>query len=206
MKRNHRWRKCVLFTIAILFILIGTYLFLLIFWPQVDHIKPRTDWNYPVAKTGSELTENRLYIPRLKLNLAYKAGDRSVLNNYIWHRYPERGNPEKGGNFILAGHRFEIGFTPGETRRKSPFYSLNQVERGDYVYADWNGKRYKYQVTRKYKAESTQVEIESSSEIAKMTLYTCTLKGEADGRDVLETKLIQVDVSPALEMEINNPA
>jgi sortase A len=178
----------------------GFYLLFLTKAPEVSPPTPQSKWNVPVETV--KITQDRLYLPRLKLNLTYKAGDVRVLNDNIWHRFPERGDPEKGGNFILAGHRFEIGFTPGETKRKSPFYHLNKVTEGDFIYADFKGKRYKYQVTRKYTVKPDQTEIEGPSEEAKMTLYTCTLKGEADGREVLEAKLIQEDVNPAEDLGI----
>lgn len=187
--------------LTILLLLAGLYLLLLVLWPQAEQVTPRRDWNHPVEQASIE--ENRLYLPRLKLNLEYKDGNESVLRDYIWHRFPERGDPEKGGNFILAGHRFEIGFTPGETRRRSPFYHLNRVQEGDSIYADYNGKRYKYQVTKKYTVQPNQVEIESPSEEAKMTVYTCTLRGQADGREVLEARLIESDIDPAAELEVH---
>ena len=160
-------------------------------------------WNQPVQQ--GMLHDQRLYIPRLQLNLPYAAGDESVLNDAVWHRYPERGDPEKGGNFILAGHRFVMGLTPGETRRKSPFYAINTVKVGDYLYVDFNGRRYQYEVTRHYEVKPTQVDIEAESVQPKMTLYTCTFGGETDGRDVLEAKLVQKDVDPTHPLVVNKP-
>jgi len=152
-------------------------------------------WNAPVVFSDGELTGDRLYIPRLKLNILYKAGDASVLDNAAWHRYPDRGNPQEGGNFIIAAHRFEIGLTPSETRRKSPFYKIDTLQLGDKIYADFQGKRYVYEVSRKYEVKANQTEIEDRSSDAKMTLYSCTLQGSADGREVVEAKRIG-EVSP----------
>ena len=179
----------------------GAYLLLLTTAPEIyNPPSPKSDWNVPVERI--KITEQRLYLPRLKLNLAYKSGDQRVLRDNIWHRFPERGDPEKGGNFILAGHRFEIGLTPRETKRRSPFYHLNQVVDGDFIFVDFNGKRYKYQVVRKYTVKPNQTEIEAASDTPKMTLYTCTLKGEADGREVIEAKQIEADVDPAEDLGI----
>jgi sortase A len=197
----HGWRHKVWVILPVLGIATGAYLLLLANAPRAYHPPtPQSEWNVPVEKV--KITQNRLYVPRLKLNLTYKAGDAGVLNDNIWWRFPERGDPEKGGNFILAGHRFEIGLTPNETKRKSPFYHLNKVEEGDLIYADFNGKRHKYEVTRKYTVKPNQTEIEAASKEAKMTLYTCTLKGEADGREVLEAKLIETDVNPSEDLDI----
>lgn len=199
-----KWRKIarrLLIVVTVLLMLAGLYLLLLVLSPEAEQVIPKQkEWNEPVEEVKIE--ENRLYLPRLQLNLKYKAGDASVLYDHIWHRYPERGDPEKGGNFILAGHRFEIGFTPAETKRRSPFYHLDKVQVGDYIYADFDHKRYKYQVTRKYTVKPTQIEIEAPSENPKMTLYTCTLGGEADGREVMEAKLVQSNIDPALDFAV----
>jgi sortase A len=108
-----------------------------------------------------------------------------VLDNGAWHRHPERGDPEKGGNFILAAHRFELGPTPSETQRKSPLYHIDKVEVDDDIQIDFNGKRYDYRVAERLAVKPTQTEIEAPSDVAKLTLYTCTLGGETDGREVL---------------------
>ena len=194
-KSSHRLRKLWLI-LPLAAMLAGVYLLLLVFAPAYNAPAPSTssqnNWNKPVPRT--ELTEQRLYIPRLSLNLLY-ADEQRALREGLWHRFPERGDPEDG-NFILAGHRFEIGLTPGETKRRSPLYHIDKIQAGDYIYADFNGKRYQYEVTRKYKVKPKQTEIEEPSSVAKMTLYTCTLKGEADGREVLEAKLIKDNVDP----------
>jgi sortase A len=96
-----------------------------------------------------------------------------------------------------------MGLTPGETRHKSPFYSINLVKVGDYVYVDFNGRRYQYEVVRHYEVKPTQISIEAPSSEPKMILYTCTLGGETDGRDVLEAKLVQKDVAPTADLKVS---
>lgn len=184
-------------------LLAGLYLLLLVYSPALNspRPKPQSQWSEPVSRERAKLTEQRLYIPRLSLNLVYD-DNQSILANGLWHRFPERGDPKQGGNFIVAGHRFEIGLTPGETRRKSPLYHINKIEAGDYMYVDFSGQRYQYEVTKKYTVKPNQIEIEAPSSNAKMTVYTCTFKGETDGREVLEAKLIAKDVDPAAELAI----
>lgn len=172
-----------------LLILLGGYLLILVVSPVYIPSQPGTGWNEPVK--APQVKDDRVYIPRLSLNLTYRAGDENVLNDGLWHRYADRGNPETGGNFILAGHRFELAPTPQETRRKSPLYHMDKIQVGDFIYADFNGKRYQYKVARNYSVRPTQTEIEAPSTVAKMTLYTCTLGGSTDGREVLEAKLIK---------------
>jgi sortase A len=182
----------------------GLYLLLLVMSPiNSPPPKPsKESWNEPVP-TAPNLHEQRVYIPRLSLNLLYAEGQAS-LNDGLWHRYPERGNPENGGNFILAGHRFELGLTPGETKRKSPLYHMDKMLVGDYIYADFNGKRYQYKVTTRYKVEPTQIEIEAPSNTAKMTLYSCTFKGQADGREVVEATLVAKSVDPKNDLALSS--
>jgi sortase A len=182
----------------------GLYLFLLVASPALSPPpKPsKTSWNEPVPAVPG-LHEQRVYIPQLSLNLLYADGQ-SALNDGLWHRYPGRGDPEKGGNFILAGHRFELGLTPGETKRKSPLYHLDKVAVGDYIYADFNGKRYQYKVTARYKVKPTQIEIEAPSNTAKMTLYSCTFKGSADGREVIEAMLVAKNVDPKIKLAVSS--
>jgi sortase A len=168
--------------------------------PHLDTLLPPTTWNTPVThKKEVKLTANRLYLPKLKLNLPYKAGDASVLNDNIWHRLPQRGDPKKGGNFILAGHRFELGFSPGETRYKSPFYQLDRIVVGDKIFVDFDGERYQYRVVRRFVVKPNDTSIENPSHIAKMTLYSCTLGGTWDGRDVVEAVVTKKNVNPTVE-------
>lgn len=178
----------------------GAYILILVLTPQVMMTPSTTDWNTPVKHSDEKLTENRLYIPKLKLNITYKDGGAEVLSSNAWHRYPERGDPGQGGNFILAAHRFELGLTPGEVRRKSPFYHLNLLEPGDKIYVDYEGKRYEYITTKRYSVKPTAIEIENPSIDPVMTLYTCTFKGQADGREVITATRTSIDVDPTKEL------
>ena len=194
------WKKLFLI-IPVLMCLTEIYLLVLILTPvYYPSPQPQKDWNEPVSKK-IEVTEQRIYIPRLSLNLKFDDTE-STLNDGLWHRYPSRGDPEKGGNFILAGHRFELAPTPAETRRKSPLYHIDKLEVGDYLYADFNGKRFQYEITKTFVVKPTQIEIEGPSNEAKLTLYTCTLGGENDGRNVVEAKILTSNVDPNLELKV----
>lgn len=107
-----------------------------------------------------------------------------------WHRNPENGNPKNGGNFVLSAHRFNLGMLPSQTRAKSPFYHIDLLKPGDQMYVDFEGIRYAYSVTKSYKVDRTAVEIEQRSSDSKMTLYSCDLRGEKAGREVVEAKPI----------------
>ncbi|MBP6880690.1 class E sortase [Candidatus Saccharibacteria bacterium] len=172
--------------ILALFLLgLGLYQLLLVISPKLNFID-RTD-NIK-AEIKKENGEDSIIIPKIGVNIAYKSGDANVLDDYAWHRYPERGDPVKGGNFIISAHRFKVGYSPGETRRRSPFYNIEQLQAGDKIYTRFNKKMYEYTITKRYQVKPTDVEIEGPSKKPKLTVYSCTLKGSADGRIVIEAE------------------
>jgi LPXTG-site transpeptidase (sortase) family protein len=199
-RRRSNW---IWITLASILLLAGLYLLLLILAPVYSTpAVPGKAWNEPVKKPV--LDEDRVYIPRLSLNMPFASGNAGVLDNALWHRYAQRGDPAKGGNFILAGHRFELAPTPQETRRKSPLYHIDKVQVGDYIYADFQGMRYQYRVTRNYSVKPTQTEIEAPSTTPKLTMYTCTLGGEWDGREVVEAMLTKEKVDPSEPLKVKS--
>jgi sortase A len=146
--------------------------------------------NHKLQKT-SEIKENRLYIPAIGVDVAIVEGNsEAVLEKGAWHRRPENGNPEKGGNFVLSAHRFQMGLTPQQTSAQSPFYHIDKLKEGDVIRVDYNEKRYTYEISRKYQVDRFAIAIENPSVDAKMTLYSCDLRGEQAGREVIEAKAI----------------
>lgn len=186
--------KRTLLALSLLPAAAGIYILLLVLPTTVysPSFSPATVAEVPPPEPTEEAPQNMLHIPKIELAIPYFDGGPKVLNENAWHRYPERGDPAKGGNFILSGHRFQLGFTPGSTKRKSPFYHINKVETGDRIYVDFAGKRYEYEVVRRFLVKPHQTEIEAPSDTPKLTIYTCTFKGEHDGREVVEAKLVEV--------------
>jgi LPXTG-site transpeptidase (sortase) family protein len=137
------------------------------------------------------LGEHQIIIPKIGVNIDFLTGDDRILEKAAWHRLPEQGNPEIGGNFIISAHRFNIGWTPEKTRQKSPFYNINQLDPGDVIYVDFKGTRYTYEVNKRYTVKPDAMSVESPSDEAKLTLYSCTFKGARDGREVIEAMLNQ---------------
>lgn len=130
---------------------------------------------------------NRIQIEKMGVEVPYFSENTpATLERGAWWRFPERGNPEKGGNFILSAHRFYLGTTPAGTRARSPFYKLDTLTEGDKIRVFYEGKWYEYEVTKKYAVKPNATEIEAESEEPKLTLYTCSLQGSADGRVVIE--------------------
>lgn len=129
---------------------------------------------------------DRIVIDKIGVEIPIYSGDASVLERGVWHRKPENGSPLDGGNFVLAAHRFNLGLTPSQTRQKSPFYNIDKLQKGDIIKIYYKGQWYSYLVNRKYSVEPTALYIENKTEKPILTLYSCTLQGSADGRDVIE--------------------
>lgn len=191
MSVPRRPRLAAFIKLALPFLGIGASLYLLL-----SATAPIVNWPYLyepdktekiVASTSPKTGQNHLYIPRINVDVPIVTGsDSSVLELGAWHRKPENGDPIKGGNFVLSAHRFTMGWTPEETRQKSPFFYIDRLVAGDKIYVDYEGERYLYEATRRYRVERTAVEIEDYSPAPKMTLYSCDLRGELAGREVVE--------------------
>lgn len=200
-KRNSLLSK-VLLVMAIGGMAGGVYLLILVLTPNVPFLYPVQEID---AKSLPKPQENKVYIPKIGVSVVFTNGGPEALDDGVWHRFPERGDPVQGGNFILSAHRFEIGFTPAETRRKSPFYHVGNLAIGDQILVDFEGKRYGYQITEKKKVQPDQVEIEAPTDEPRLTLYSCTLQGQADGRDVFFAKPLGEVVDGSLQFDIDQP-
>lgn len=140
------------------------------------------------ASSGTSNTQNSIRIDSLGINVPFSDGGEEALDGGAWWRYPERGNPEKGGNFILSAHRFEIGLTPQKTRKNSPFYHLGDIRLKDKITINYKGSDYIYQVTSAQEVANDAVWIERASDKPILTLYTCAMKGEDSGRLVIRAQ------------------
>lgn len=138
----------------------------------------------PETLSKPNVKDNRIIIPKIGVNIAYGRGQQALDNGAEW-RKPDNGNPETGGNFVVAAHRFSLAPTPTETVRKSPFYHIDKLAVGDNIIIDYNGKRYGYRVSDILSVKPDQVEIEQRGDTDKLTLYSCSLGGARDGRIVL---------------------
>lgn len=183
VRGTHKRKKWPLFVAALMFGA-GAYLFVLL---QSPEIIPQASASPDEEKVLIGKNENFIKIERINLLVPFYTGDSELtLEKGAWHRYPERGDPEKGGNFILSAHRFKLGLTPNETKERSPFYHLDKLQDKDTVDIYYKGQWYSYQIKKMYSVKPNAVEIEAPSDEAKLTIYSCTLAGSADGRVVIE--------------------
>ena len=187
-----RRKNYILPIIAVIMIASGIYLLALISTPLImsQTINPKNNsTSQLISKTKDKITENRLYIPKIDINLPYASGGAETMEHGAWWRKPENGNPKDGGNFVLSAHRFIMGLTPRQTLRKSPFYNIDKLMVGDEMVIDYNGARYIYVISEKRSVKPEAIEIEQRTDQPQLTLYSCTLGGANDGRDVLIAKL-----------------
>lgn len=185
-------RNLPLTIFALLLLLAGAYLLLTALNPMIQGVTSNPTDNPTVHKlvsTAENITEDRLYIPDIDVNLPYQTGNESVMENGAWWRKPENGNPKDGGNFVLSAHRFVMGLTPEQTLRKSPFYHINKLALGDELVVDYQGVRYTYVISKIFAVTPDAIEIENRTDAPQLTLYSCTLGGASDGREVIIAKL-----------------
>lgn len=186
----HQPRRSPLKSIVVIFIALallaaGAYALLLSLAPGLTIFSPATPLDVKALETP-KVGKNRIVIPSIHVDIPYATDGEAALDRGAWWRYPERGNPEVGGNFIIAAHRFSIQPTPQATVMKSPFYKLDKLKKDDPIVIDYNGKRYGYKVAKTYDVTASQVEIEAPSDTPKLTLYSCELGGAKAGRLVVE--------------------
>jgi sortase A len=173
--------------LAVLGLIVGTYLLFLWLAPLVPSLPL-------ISQTGIDLNTqndsydktNRIQIKKLNLEVPYYIGDSSMLEKGAWWRMPQNGNPKDGGNFVLSAHRFELGWTPAQTKQKSPFYHIDKLQIGDQIRVYYQNKWYYYKVANKHEVSQYALQIENRSQTPKLTLYSCSLRGPAAGRYVIE--------------------
>ncbi|PID32935.1 sortase [Candidatus Saccharibacteria bacterium] len=185
--KKKRWKNRLLSLVSILMLLGGVYVLYNVFSPMMTQPNPDNNSTTKLlAETPEEsIKENRLYIPKIDINLPYAKGGAGVMERGAWWRSPNSGNPKDGGNFVLSAHRFIMGLTPQQTQRKSPFYNINRLEIGDNIIIDYHKQRYEYKITEVFSVRPEDVKIEKRTEEPRLTLYSCTLGGADDGREVI---------------------
>ena len=169
--------------IAILLLGGGLYTLSIYLSPAVAGVffaKPIVVSSLPAPRAS----QNRIVIPKIGVNIEYGKGETALNSGAQW-RWPERGNPETGGNFIIAAHRLSIQPTPLGTIEKSPFYNISDVAVRDKIIVDYDGVRYGYEVEKIASVKPNDTSIEAPSSTAKLTLYSCELAGSLANRVVL---------------------
>lgn len=177
-------KSAAIFFVAIALVLSGLYILLLSISPNIPAFYPINKLT-PSALAQPKVGQNKIIIPKIGVDIPFGIDGEAALDRGAWWRYPERGSPADGGNFIIAAHRFVIRPTPGETVKKSPFFHIDKLTNGDQIIVDFDGKRYGYKINKTFTVRPSQTEIEAQSETPKLTLYSCELGGTEAGRVVI---------------------
>lgn len=132
-----------------------------------EHKVPNTPTNN-ISET-QQTQDNSLIIPAMLLDEKIVEGEQSIkaLRQGVW-RWPGGSTPDKGGNTVLAGHRFTYN------NPKGVFYFLNKLRKDDTIGVIWNSNAYTYKVTDIKTVKTAQTEILNPTKNSTLTLYTCT--------------------------------
>ncbi len=175
-------------TASVLFVLIGgIYLFVLTQSPDILIDNPES------VKSKEEILvrEGQDFVKLNKINLLLpfekepKGGHLTNIANWL---SPEKGNPADGGSFVLCGSRYNLAVTPQKTKEESPLYHINKLHKGDTIEVFYKEQWYSYQITESGAMSPSDGDGRSLPNEAKLTLYTCTKEGKADGTATITAK------------------
>lgn len=187
IKPRNKKGKLLLMFIGLILVILGLYIAYLLITPRLAK-KPSKAIKQAVEQKP-QADKNTIFIPSVGIQAGIEQGDINVLDKGLaWHRLPDQGNPLKGGNMIITGHSFVWGYSPGEIKKKSIFYDLKNSKVGDEVVVNWEGKQYKYKISKLKTVKPNAIEVENQTPEAQLTIYTCTIGGAADGRVVIVAK------------------
>ena len=187
MKPRKKKGKLLLVFIGIILLLVGLYIAYLLISPKLA--KKPTKVVEQAVNEKPQADKNTIFIPSVGIQAGIEQGDINILDKGLaWHRIPDQGNPTKGGNMIITGHSFVWGYRPDEVKKKSIFYDLKNSKVGDEVVVNWEGKQYKYKISKLKTVKPNAIEIEDQTSEPQLTIYTCTIGGAADGRVVIIAK------------------
>ncbi len=197
MHNSDRWLRHVNSTLLVLIVMINGYVLLMPLVPAL--------WYRVSAQSGLSVQLNdvvnsstptkpaqrnesyRIVIPRMLLDeQIYSMGDSHGLSKGVWN-IPGTSTPDRGGNTVLAAHRFTY------KHPKGTFYHLDKLQKGDVIGVFWNTKRYTYVVDNIYVVSPSQTGVQNRTPDARLTLYTCTPLWKPDNRLVVVATRIKED-------------
>ena len=165
--------------------------------PQNIVVDPTND-----IQVGSE---PRLIIPKINVDVpvAYDVGSdynsqMAAMNNGLAHfSIPgASSHPGEVGNTAIAGHSSNDLFDSGDY--KFIFAQLDKLAPGDSIYANYQGKRYTYVVTKLETVKPNEIsKLIYPTDKPVMTLITCTPLGTAINRLLVTAEQVSPDPSTA---------
>jgi len=183
------WRisKKTRIALSVTSIIVGIVILAIPFSPWILYhtFKPSPVYPYPTKLSGTPYLPtipdqqeqqaaqqlpkgNRLVIPKIGVNVEIVEGkDERALYRGIWH-YPTTSTPDRGGNTVLTGHRFQYLAGP------RTLYLLDQMRVGNVIIVYWKGTEYDYVVRERKIVNPNAVEVLDSTPNAQLTIFTCT--------------------------------
>jgi sortase A len=101
--------------------------------------------------------------------------------------YPGTPMPGEPGNSAIAGHRTTYG---------APFYSVNELQKGDTIFVTTNVKQFTYVVDHTQVVKPTDVEVIGPTTDNRLTLTTCEPRYSATSRLIVVAMLTDTPVAP----------
>lgn len=164
-----------------LFVIVSPLVPGIIFWYK-SHYNKQQQQNLSSQVTTpnpSYSGPNKLVIPRIFTdNEVLEGPDIYTADKGLWH-LPWTSTPDKGGNTVIAGHRFLY------VRRPDTFYNLDKMQFGDELAMYWNNKRYTYRVSEVKTVSPSEKSVEAPAGDNRLTMYTCTPLWTAKNRLVV---------------------
>lgn len=151
--------------------------------------------------------ESKLVIPKINVNVPvvydttpdYAAQMKAMESGVAWFGIPgANSKPGQVGNTVLSGHSSNDLIDSGSY--KFIFARLEQLNAGDTIYANYEGKRYTYTVTRKEVVKPNEVnKLIYPTDKPVMTLITCTPLGTALNRLLVTAEQVSPDPKAAIK-------
>lgn len=177
--------------LSLIIVVFALYIFV---WPFIPSISWWTRFQAPIIShshntvvpdTEQVPAGNTLLIPKLDMReQVFDGPNIATLRKGIWH-LPNSSSPDKGGNTVMAGHRFTYS-------GKAVFYYLDKVAVNDNITLYWQSKRYDYVVTAVNEVPPTDGRLVAPTDTPTLTIYTCTPLWSAKDRLVITAKLAEI--------------
>ena len=148
----------------------------------------------------------KLIIPKIAVDVPIvwdaNAASQASLNaamdkGVVWFNIPgANAKPGEVGNFVVSGHSSNDWLDNG--KYKFIFARLEQMQKGDNIYVNYNGKRYTYTVTGSQVVKPTDVHaLQTNATKPTMTLITCVPLGTDLNRLLVTAEQVSPDPSSA---------
>lgn len=155
---------------------------------------------------GAEVSQDpRLVIPKINVDVPaiYGVGNdhasqMAAMEKGVAHFAIPGASSKPGeiGNTVLSGHSSNDLFDGGDY--KFIFAQLDKLQVGDTIYANYEGKRYTYVITKKEVVKPTEVsKLVYPTDKPMLTLITCTPLGTALNRLLVTAEQVSPDPSAA---------